>query len=399
MEDLLLSTPTARFLETPTNRGNTSAINEEFAEAINDITNVLEHLSAEIKEVKQDTNKQIDELANIVATDHEELKRNTLESFVSKRFAETGEIVKMKKKIAELITENERLRKESEEKERVIETILRVTKDDNINQKWSQLKTGSATRHQNRKQRAPEIYHQNRFEVLGVEDSSDDSYVEEHEMTTQRNIQPNNVKQNKRPNIVINRKHENDRMNYRPKVVPGNSSYNDVVKYGKKTFILGTSMVKGMRMKEFNQHLKNSFCKLRSFPGASLKQLAHYALPTLVDETPNRVIIHGGCNDISNRSINEQNIANSIIDIANLCRQHGVNDIFISSVVCRKSNFLNEKIKKVNFLLRLLCNENDFIYIDNSNINELDLWEDGLHLLECGKVKLANNYINSLNSY
>ena len=82
-----------------------------------------------------------------------------------------------------------------------------------------------------------------------------------------------------------------------------------------------------------------------------------------------------------------------------MCRQHGVNQVFISSIICRNRKFLNDKVKKVNFLLRLLCNEHDFKFIDNSNINESDLCEDGLHLVECGKVKLANNYINSLNSY
>ena len=47
--------------------------------------------------------------------------------------------------------------------------------------------------------------------------------------------------------------HKSDRISYRPKKVPGNNSYADVVKFGKKTFILGTSIIKGIRMKKFNQ--------------------------------------------------------------------------------------------------------------------------------------------------
>ena len=33
------------------------------------------------------------------------------------------------------------------------------------------------------------------------------------------------------------------------------------------------------------------------------------------------------------------------------------------------------------------------------NINIDDLWEDGLHLTEQGKVKLARNFIHILNSF
>ena len=40
-------------------------------------------------------------------------------------------------------------------------------------------------------------------------------------------------------------------------------------------------MVKGLRMREFNQQLHNSFAKLRPFPGASIKQLEYYAVLTL----------------------------------------------------------------------------------------------------------------------
>ena len=39
-------------------------------------------------------------------------------------------------------------------------------------------------------------------------------------------------------------------------------------------------MVKGIGMKELNQSLENSFAKLQHFPGASIKQLQHHAIPT-----------------------------------------------------------------------------------------------------------------------
>ena len=41
--------------------------------------------------------------------------------------------------------------------------------------------------------------------------------------------------------------------------------------------------------------------------------------------------------------------------MAILCRDYGVNDIFISAMICRGDTFLDEKVKRVNFLLKLIC--------------------------------------------
>ena len=46
--------------------------------------------------------------------------------------------------------------------------------------------------------------------------------------------------------------------------------YSDTVQNDKKMFILGTNMVKGIKMKEVNSQLRNSFAKLISFYGATL---------------------------------------------------------------------------------------------------------------------------------
>ena len=54
-------------------------------------------------------------------------------------------------------------------------------------------------------------------------------------------------------------------------------------------------------MKEVNSQLRNSFAKLRSFPGATLKHLKHYIAPSLIDEILDRIILHGGCNDVNNK--------------------------------------------------------------------------------------------------
>ena len=71
---------------------------------------------------------------------------------------------------------------------------------------------------------------------------------------------------------------------------------------GKKMLIAGTSMVKGISMKEVNRQLRNSFEKLRSFLGATLKHLKYYIAPSVIDETPGRIILLGGCNDVNKKA-------------------------------------------------------------------------------------------------
>ena len=98
-----------------------------------------------------------------------------------------------------------------------------------------------------------------------------------------------------------------------------------------------------------------------------------------MDETPNRVILHGGCNDVSNRNISLEEIASDIKDLAEMCRRYGENEIFVSYLICRKNSYLNEKVPRINFLLNLIYKEKGFVFIDNRYINIDDLWEDGLH--------------------
>ena len=156
----------------------------------------------------------------------------------------------------------------------------------------------------------------------------------EKETLQYRHQTPVYSKQNHRSNPVINHFPENKNHFWQQRTVPGNSKYSDAVRNGKKTLIAGTGMVKGIRMKEVITQLRNSFAKLRSFPGATLKHLKYSIVPSLIDETPNRIILHGGCNDVNNKNSTSEKITNKIADMAILCRDYGVNDIFISAMIC-----------------------------------------------------------------
>ena len=89
--------------------------------------------------------------------------------------------------------------------------------------------------------------------------------------------------------------------------------------------ILTDSVPKGIRMREFNNCLTAGIAHLKYFPGAAAKRLNRYSLPTLTEGHPDTVIIHVGVNDLSLKSIENQDSVNTgkvcqdIIDIGKTC--------------------------------------------------------------------------------
>lgn len=75
---------------------------------------------------------------------------------------------------------------------------------------------------------------------------------------------------------------------------------------------------------------------------SKLSYVKHYVFPPLIDETPGRTIFHGGCNNVNNKNSTPEKIANEVGVMEILYRGYGVNDIFISTVICRRNLFSNE---------------------------------------------------------
>ena len=155
------------------------------------------------------------------------------------------------------------------------------------------------------------------------------------------------------------------------------------------------SHIKRIRRNYFNKELKNGKAIFRSFSGANTKQLDHYILPPLVDDKPDAVIIHVGTNDILTNA-NHEEIARNIIKTGLNCKNHGVNDVVISSVLVKKNPNLNALIRRVNDLLRDLCSMNGFGYICNDAITTEYLWKDGIHLQDLGTNILSSDLITKL---
>ena len=161
---------------------------------------------------------------------------------------------------------------------------------------------------------------------------------------------------------------------------------------------MGDIHIKRIRRNDFNKELRNGKTIVRSLSGTNTKQLDHYIIPPLVEDRPDAVIIHVGTNDILTNA-NHEEIARNIIKIGLNCKNYGVNDVVISSILVKKNPNLNALIRRVNDLLRDLCSMNGFGYICNDAITTEYLWKDGIHLQDLGTNILISNFIKFVNSF
>ena len=58
-----------------------------------------------------------------------------------------------------------------------------------------------------------------------------------------------------------------------------------------------------------------------------------------------------------------------------------------------------ELLLEVNGKISFMCKNNNFIFIDNSNISNIHLFHDGLHWLESSRCILTNNVIDRINNF
>ena len=84
--------------------------------------------------------------------------------------------------------------------------------------------------------------------------------------------------------------------------------------------------------------------------------------------------------------------------IAHQCKDHGVKEIILSSVVAT-GRVNADVIIHFNESMNDLSRANGFCFINNDNISEGNLYKDRLYLLEAGKRILAKNFVNGINNY
>ena len=147
--------------------------------------------------------------------------------------------------------------------------------------------------------------------------------VDKYKNALNSNMENNVTTRKRRPTPVINRFPERDTIgvsNQSKNLIPGYTKYNETVPFSRKAYVLGTSMVKGIRRNEFNSCLRKCNTRFIPFIGATIKQMETYIRLIIQDDTPDEVIFHIGCNDISNKSMSVNNIAEGILILGDIIR-------------------------------------------------------------------------------
>ena len=78
-----------------------------------------------------------------------------------------------------------------------------------------------------------------------------------------------------------------------------------------------------------------------------------------------------------------------VIDIGIEARRAGVKEVYISSLIPRKS--IEARRRQTNIFLKQLCYDLNFVFIDNSNIHFDHLWDDKSHLQDSAIIE--DNFI------
>ena len=97
---------------------------------------------------------------------------------------------------------------------------------------------------------------------------------------------------------------------------------NEILKI-KKVYIIGDSDLKRINKRKFGKALGKVLIYFKCFSGGNTEHLNYYIVLTLVDETPQTLVILIGSNDITKmnyKRMNVQDLAQEMIDIALMCK-------------------------------------------------------------------------------
>ena len=125
----------------------------------------------------------------------------------------------------------------------------------------------------------------------------------------------------------------------------------------KKVIVLGNSIIRGIRVRDFNQQVKNGYVKFKSFPGCNSKEMLHYIEPTLETGFYESAILHVWVNDLLNDKLSSStdNLISNLVNIVDKCKSFGVVDLFVSGIAFNK-RLPYTVIKKVNEKIVDMCN-------------------------------------------
>ena len=184
--------------------------------------------------------------------------------------------------------------------------------------------------------------------------------------------------------------------------------------------IYSDSICNRMSKWELNKKAKSSGinCQIntKAFVGATSEDLhTYHMLPTLMNNTPEEVVIHTGINNTKKLADKDGGMSSEVIDLISnniikcgqVARSYGVNRVCISAVLPVRGKKFQITISHINYRLENLCKREGFDFISNVNIifaepTPVDdglFYKDGLHLNAAGRQVLMDNFISYLNMH
>ena len=109
-------------------------------------------------------------------------------------------------------------------------------------------------------------------------------------------------------------------------------------------------------------------------------------------------MIHTGTNDLTNGVNTMKEIRKIVKCVRDLDKDKEVNNGF-SSVISRSYRNLSQEIRDLNLKLKRYCEVNNFLFVDNVNIEESCLNNSKLHLNHKGTHILCQNVKNCIYHY
>ena len=159
----------------------------------------------------------------------------------------------------------------------------------------------------------------------------------------------------------------------------------------RRVYILGDSMVKGI--KHWKMQSKDTKVVVRSFAGAKVRQMKHYAKPA-EEDNPSLYILHVGTNDLKeNKSV--EDIAEDITSLARSLKK-GDNEVTVSGI-CPRGDHLNVKATNVNETLEKKCKQHQIGFIKHELLDAtLHTNGSNLHLNQAGDSILAKSFLKEI---
>ena len=160
--------------------------------------------------------------------------------------------------------------------------------------------------------------------------------------------------------------------------------------------IVGDSMVKDIKAFQLKKMMRPSEkVYVRSFPGATVEDMADHLRPTM-RHAPDLIVLHAGTNNLRS-PVPAKRIAENIMKLT-LDIKNDINDVMVSSLIGRSDDQnLHRKAMEVNKVLEEECNRYNLYFINNDNIDTKEhLNGGGLHLNFEGSDLLSKNFLESI---